>query len=66
MSDPLITVDNISKKFCHRLKRSLWYGMKDFATQLIGYEAICLISRDYSQIKLTLSGHICIIATSLR
>ena len=64
MSDTLITVENISEKFCRRLRRS-WYGMKDFATQLISYEAICLISRDYTQIKLTLSGHICIISTSL-
>ena len=36
MSDTLITVDNVSKKFCRRLKRSLWYGMKDLGAELIG------------------------------
>ena len=36
MSDTLITVENVSKKFCRRLKRSLWYGMKDLGAELIG------------------------------
>jgi len=36
MSDTLIKVENISKKFCRRLKRSLWYGMKDLGAEIIG------------------------------
>jgi lipopolysaccharide transport system ATP-binding protein len=38
MSDKevLIQVENISKKFCRKLKRSLWYGVKDlFAETLV-------------------------------
>lgn len=36
MTDTLVQVDNISKKFCRSLKRSLWYGMKDLADELAG------------------------------
>lgn len=36
MSDTLITVENISKKFCRTLKRSLWYGVQDMGTELFG------------------------------
>jgi len=36
MSDTLITVDNVSKKFCRSLKRSLWYGVKDLGAELTG------------------------------
>ena len=36
MSDTLITVDNVSKKFCRNLKRSLWYGVKDLGAELTG------------------------------
>jgi len=36
MTDTLITVDNVSKKFCRSLKRSLWYGVKDLGTELTG------------------------------
>lgn len=36
MSDTLIKVENVSKKFCRRLKRSLWYGMRDLGSELIG------------------------------
>lgn len=35
-SEVLIKVENVSKKFCRRLKRSLWYGMKDLGAELIG------------------------------
>ena len=35
MSDEvLVRVDNVSKKFCKSLKRSLWYGMCDTAQEL--------------------------------
>ena len=27
----LVKVENVSKKFCRDLKRSLWYGVKDIA-----------------------------------
>lgn len=36
MSDTLIKVDNVSKKFCRSLKRSLWYGMRDLGRELAG------------------------------
>ena len=36
MSDVLIKVDNVSKKFCRDLKKSLWYGVKDIAGELAG------------------------------
>lgn len=32
----LITVENVSKKFCRSLKRSLWYGVKDIGWELSG------------------------------
>ncbi len=37
MSDEiLVKVEGVSKKFCRRLKRSLWYGVRDIGTELIG------------------------------
>ena len=36
MSETLIKVQNVSKKFCRDLKKSLWYGMKDLGGELIG------------------------------
>lgn len=36
MSDVLVKVDNVSKKFCRGLKRSLMYGMQDLGSELIG------------------------------
>jgi len=36
MSEPLIKVEGLSKKFCRSLKRSLWYGVKDLSNELIG------------------------------
>lgn len=35
MNDPFVTVENVSKKFCHTLKRSLWYGVKDMGAELV-------------------------------
>ncbi|MBD6617962.1 ABC transporter ATP-binding protein [Komarekiella sp. 'clone 1'] len=32
----VIAVDNVSKKFCRDLKRSLFYGVQDIATELTG------------------------------
>jgi lipopolysaccharide transport system ATP-binding protein len=34
--DILIKVEGVSKKFCRDLKTSLWYGMKDMASELTG------------------------------
>lgn len=34
--EALIEVENVSKKFCKDLKRSLWYGVRDFAYELSG------------------------------
>jgi lipopolysaccharide transport system ATP-binding protein len=36
MSEYLITVDNVRKKFCRSLKRSLWYGLRDVGSELFG------------------------------
>ena len=36
MSDTLIKVENVSKKFCQSLKKSLWYGMQDLGNELLG------------------------------
>jgi lipopolysaccharide transport system ATP-binding protein len=36
MSETLVIVENVSKKFCRDLKRSLWYGMKDLGSELVG------------------------------
>jgi lipopolysaccharide transport system ATP-binding protein len=36
MNETLIKVENVSKKFCRDLKRSLWYGIKDLGTELLG------------------------------
>ena len=37
MTDTLIKVENVSKKFCPSLKKSLWYGMQDLGSELIGH-----------------------------
>lgn len=34
--EPLIIVENLSKKFCKDLKTSLWYGAKDLAAGVLG------------------------------
>ena len=32
----LVRVENLSKKFCRDLKRSLWYGLKDMTGEVLG------------------------------
>lgn len=32
----ILSVDGVSKKFCRTLKRSLYYGVRDIATELLG------------------------------
>ena len=34
--DVVISVENVSKKFCRDLKRSLFYGVQDIATEVTG------------------------------
>ncbi|MEI8078291.1 MAG: ATP-binding cassette domain-containing protein, partial [bacterium] len=36
MSDVLVSVDQVSKKFCRSLKKSLWYGVRDVASEILG------------------------------
>ena len=36
MTETLIEVENVGKKFCRDLKKSLWYGVKDSAYDLLG------------------------------
>jgi lipopolysaccharide transport system ATP-binding protein len=36
MSDVLVSVENVSKKFCRSLKKSLWYGVQDMAGEIFG------------------------------
>jgi lipopolysaccharide transport system ATP-binding protein len=33
-SDVLVNVDGVSKRFCHGLRRSLWYGIADIISEL--------------------------------
>jgi len=35
-NEVLVKVENVSKKFCRDLKRSLWYGVKEIAFECIG------------------------------
>ena len=37
-NEVLIKAENLSKKFCLSLKRSLWYGMQDIASEVIALE----------------------------
>jgi lipopolysaccharide transport system ATP-binding protein len=34
-NEVLVRVNGVSKKFCRDLKKSLWYGMKDVASELL-------------------------------
>ncbi len=36
MSETLIKVEAVSKKFCRSLKKSLWYGMQDLGREITG------------------------------
>ncbi len=36
MPEPLIIVEDVNKKFCRSLKRSLWYGLSDLGSELRG------------------------------
>ena len=32
----VLSVQGVSKKFCRSLKRSLWYGVQDIASEMVG------------------------------
>ena len=36
MSQSLVTVEGVSKKFCRSLKKSLWYGLQDIGHEFLG------------------------------
>ncbi|MBI5314540.1 MAG: ATP-binding cassette domain-containing protein [Nitrospirae bacterium] len=36
MGETLIKVNGLSKKFCRSLKKSMWYGMRDIGSELLG------------------------------
>lgn len=40
MAEILVKVENVSKKFCRNLKRSLWYGLQDIAGDILGFRQI--------------------------
>jgi lipopolysaccharide transport system ATP-binding protein len=42
----VIAVDQVSKKFCLDLKRSLWYGMTDIASDLMGRQPTPVLRKD--------------------
>jgi lipopolysaccharide transport system ATP-binding protein len=42
----LVRVENVSKKFCRSLKRSLWYGLQDAATELTGRKSDHALRKD--------------------
>ena len=37
-NEVLVKVEGVSKKFCRDLKKSLWYGLKDVASELLPFE----------------------------
>jgi lipopolysaccharide transport system ATP-binding protein len=39
--DVLVKVDNVSKKFCRGLKKSLWYGVRDIVSDLNPFGGDC-------------------------
>lgn len=36
MTETLIKVEGVSKKFCRSLRKSLWYGMQDLGSEILG------------------------------
>ncbi len=45
-SEVLIKAENVSKKFCRRLRRSLWYGVKDLTAEVLGRDGDRDLRRD--------------------
>ena len=46
MTEVLIRAENVGKKFCRDLKRSLWYGVKDAANDLMRRKTVESLRRD--------------------
>jgi lipopolysaccharide transport system ATP-binding protein len=42
----LVRVENLSKKFCRNLKRSLWYGVRDMNDEVIGRSKKDVLRKD--------------------
>lgn len=40
MTDTLIKVEGVSKKFCRSLRKSLWYGLQDLGSELRGRQGL--------------------------
>jgi len=38
-NEVLVRVNGVSKKFCRDLKKSLWYGVKDVASELLPFSS---------------------------
>jgi len=36
IDDIIVKGEGVSKKFCRSLKRSLWYGLQDVASEMFG------------------------------
>jgi lipopolysaccharide transport system ATP-binding protein len=47
MSDVLVKVEGVSKKFCRDLKKSLWYGIKDVAADLLPFGSTQVSEKSY-------------------
>lgn len=37
MTEVLVKVEGVSKKFCRSLRKSLWYGMQDLGSEILGH-----------------------------
>jgi len=37
--DVVLSVRNVSKKFCRNLRRSMWYGIQDLSKNLVGFRS---------------------------
>ena len=46
-SDVLVRAEGVSKKFCRDLKKSLWYGVKDMAAELLPFGSKQLSEKSY-------------------
>src|SRR5215213_9959076 len=44
--DVVVRVEGVSKKFCRDLRRSLWYGVRDTAADLMGRKASATLRQE--------------------
>lgn len=45
-AEPLVKVTGVSKKFCRDLKKSLWYGVQDIGSELVGRQPQATLRQD--------------------